>query len=122
MVLRTVTGAELVEDFRNALSDVLYGFCVRYAEASKAALIATLNLPKFFARPGLLTESEKNLFVAAAVRQPVHPRQRFQGKYVDSSFVSSLGSTAQCFDHNFCFSLLFVLGLNRPTGGEKEQD
>jgi hypothetical protein len=78
VVLRTVTGAELVEGFRNALSDVLYGFCVRYAEASKAALIATLNLPKFFARPGLLTESEKNLFVAAAVRQPVHPRQRFQ--------------------------------------------
>jgi len=53
------------------------------------------------------------------VQQPIHPKQTFQGKYVDSNFVSSLGSTAQCFDHNFFFSILFIGGLNKPTCGEK---
>jgi hypothetical protein len=63
MVFRIVTCVELVEEFKNALLDVLYGFCVHYVEAiSKATLIVTFNLPKFFARPGLFTKS-KNFFL-----------------------------------------------------------
>lgn len=78
VVFKAATTPHIVAKSRDAIADVLYGLCFRYGEGNRAALLASLKAPDFPARPGVLLETSKNLFVTLAVGQPTLPRRRFQ--------------------------------------------
>lgn len=78
VALKALAGNQLVPVSQDAVSDIFYGLCLRHAELCKAAMIATLNASDFPTKPGVLTESVKTRLILAAIRQPVHPRRRFQ--------------------------------------------
>ncbi|KAJ7528843.1 hypothetical protein O6H91_15G022600 [Diphasiastrum complanatum] len=78
VVLETIARCQLTVVLRELLADVLYGLCVRFAAATESAIFSTLSSSQFPAKPGVLSDTDKKSFVAAAVRQPPHPRRRFR--------------------------------------------
>ena len=69
----------VVESLKEALSDVLYGFCVSYRAVAEAAIISTLSAPDFPGKLGFKLDSDKKRFLDAAICVPPPSRIRFQG-------------------------------------------
>lgn len=79
VVLTALADSPVSPQLRDALGLVLYALCSRYRDATHAALTTTIMSPTFPVRPGLLSQDDKHMFVAAALHHPLHPRRRFQG-------------------------------------------
>lgn len=77
-VLRRLALSDVVESLKEALSDVLYGLCISYPAITKDAIIMTLSALDFPGRAGFKFDTDKERFLLAALRQPPHPRVRFQ--------------------------------------------
>lgn len=60
----------------------MYALRCQYREATQGAITAVLRSPTFPARPGTLTDSGKQRFVAAVVKEPAHPKRRFTGEFL----------------------------------------
>ncbi|KAH7441186.1 hypothetical protein KP509_03G028200 [Ceratopteris richardii] len=77
-ILRRLAVSDVVESLKEALADVLYGLCTNYPMLTKEALVSSLSAPDFPGRGGFKLDGDKELFVLAAMKQPPHPRLRFQ--------------------------------------------
>ncbi|KAI5069093.1 hypothetical protein GOP47_0015394 [Adiantum capillus-veneris] len=77
-ILRRLALDDVVESLKEALSDVLYGLCTCYPAITKEAVISTLSAADFPGRAGFKLDADKERFLFAALRQPPHPRVRFQ--------------------------------------------
>lgn len=77
-VLRRLALSGVVEALKEALADVLYGLCVSYPAVTEAAIVSTLNAPDFPGKLGFKLDSDKKQFLDTVLRQPPHPRIRFQ--------------------------------------------
>ncbi|MCO5569522.1 hypothetical protein L7F22_023235 [Adiantum nelumboides] len=77
-ILRRLALSDVVESLKEALSDVLYGLCTCYPAISRDAVITTLSAADFPGRAGFKLDADKERFLLAVLRQPPHPRVRFQ--------------------------------------------
>ena len=68
-----------VESLKEALSDVLYGFCVSYRAVAEAGIISTLSAPDFPGKLGFKLDSDKKRFLDLAIQIPPYSRTRFRG-------------------------------------------
>eukprot|EP01018_Ginkgo_biloba_P031872 Gb_04133 [translate_table: standard] len=86
VVLKRIASGCMGGALREALTDMLYGLCIRYKALTESAILCALDTEKTH-QQGTLTEMDKKLFVSAVFRNPPHPRQRFRGCCFKSSVV-----------------------------------
>ncbi|CAI5996590.1 unnamed protein product [Closterium sp. NIES-65] len=97
-VLSAVAKGAVGHEAEAALADVLNALCCTHPRECEAAIVATLSGPASPCRRAELSPRHIELFVAAATRQPPHPRRRFHCLMSDFGKVTSALMPPEAFE------------------------